>query len=237
MACQKTICEVYQGFAENRAQLIAWGTAYYLDEDELADEFNYQQVSMVLRLQAEGNTLFPTNNIEHAAAVYLTSSDSVVLSEDRYLLDSGANVHCVISEQGMRNLKQGKGNVIVGDSRKVQSGKVGDLPLVTETGSIVLLQDMKVFPNFHRDIVSLPILLAKGCKITYVNHSKIIIKGPKHLQMEFRQDSDNLYYMSAQKLEVQNIVAVNVEEKGELKEIPIDTNVAHVLLNHPGELL
>jgi hypothetical protein len=195
---------------------------------------------MVLRQQAEDNGIFPPDppyNIEHASAAYLTSSDSVVLSEDKYLLDSGANVHCAVSDKGMRNLHQGAGHVIVGDSRKIDCGTVGDLPLVTETGDIVILQDMKVFPNFHRNIVSLQILLAKGCMITNANSSKITIQGPRNLKLEFRRDTDNLYYMKAQKLEVENIVAVNVEEKGELKEIPMDINVAHVLLNHLGEPL
>ena len=30
---------------------------------------------------------------------------------------------------------------------------------------------------------------------------------------------------------------MNVAEKGDSKEIPMDINVAHVLLNHPRELL
>jgi hypothetical protein len=135
----------------------------------------------------------------------------------------------------MRNLHQGEGHVVVGDSRKVQCGTVGDLPLVTENGDIVVLQDTKVFPNFHRNIVSLQILLAKGCNITNANHSEIIIEGPRYLKLEFHRGSDNLYYMKAQRIGVQNVVAVNVEEKGEL--IPMDINVAHILLNHPGESL
>ena len=96
--------------------------------------------------------------------------------EDNLMLDSGANIHCSRTTVGMRNVKINSSKVVVANKSKVTAQYKGDLAIVTEEGNaVVVLQDVRVMKNFHRNIVSLSILLSKGCKIVYANYSKIVV--------------------------------------------------------------
>ena len=169
--------------------------------------------------------------------------------EDDLLLNSGANIHCSMTTDGMRNVKQSCSKVLVADKSKVTAQYRGDLSIIAEEGdAVVLLQEVRVMPNFHRNIVSLPILLSKGCTIVYVNYSKIVIATKGGVMLTFRRKADDLYYMRVKRKKsvggnglVLEVNKVNKNDKdvetGETgKDIgKVNSNLLHEFLNHVGE--
>ena len=117
----------------------------------------------------------------------MSGSQDTGAHEDDLMLDSGANIHYSRTTVGMRNIKINNSKVLVADKSKITAQYKGDLAIVTEKGNpMVLLQDVQVMANFHRNIASLPILLSKGCKVVYANYSKIIVatKGDVKLTLD-----------------------------------------------------
>ena len=107
---------------------------------------------------------------------------------------------------------------------------------------MIVLQDVQVMANFHRNIVSLPILLSKGCKVVYANCSKIIVTTKGDVKVTFRCQADNLYYMRVKrtKAEVGDGLVMETsedhkdnEKEGKSNKIgKVDINVLHEFLNH-----
>ena len=110
---------------------------------------------------------------------------------------------------------------------------------------MVVLQEVRVMTNFHRNIVSLPILLSRGCTIVYANYSKIVVATKGGVKLTFRQKADDLYYMRVKRAKTTNgdglVMEVNEKNKDddwkeESNEIgKININVLHEFLNHVGE--
>jgi hypothetical protein len=60
------------------------------------------------------------------------------------------------------------------------------MPIITEEGdAVVVLQEVRVMTNFHRNIRSLPILLSRGCTIMYANYSKIVVATKGGVKLTF----------------------------------------------------
>ncbi|KAL7572172.1 hypothetical protein ACA910_005524 [Epithemia clementina (nom. ined.)] len=170
-------------------------------------------------------------------------------SKDDYLLDSGANVHCTIKKTGMINVEFFSSQVTVGDSRQVKVTMIGDLPLTTEDNEEITLCETRVIEGFHRNIISLPILLKKGCQVNKASHCQIEIKCPNNTTLKFTRRIDNLYYLQASrtfstkevKQEQQgfNDISATFMEYPKIivvqHQMQIDINKAHVLLDHTGE--
>ena len=57
------------------------------------------------------------------------------------------------------------------------------------------LQDMRVIANLRKDVVSSVIVLMKGCRVVYANHSKIIMVTKSNMKLIFKLESDDLYYV------------------------------------------
>ncbi|KAL7570755.1 hypothetical protein ACA910_014387 [Epithemia clementina (nom. ined.)] len=186
-------------------------------------------------------------DIERKIIVSLLSEpilDKEEADEDDYLLDSGAKFHCTIKSNGMINIENSTGQVTVGDSRQVKVTMVGDLPLITDDDEIITLCETRVIEGFHHNIISLPILLKKGCNIKRASHRQIEIKCPNNTFLTFTRRADNLYYLRAfwsKTLETGNISDVSGAFLQEPKvviaqhQVTIDINKAHVLLDHTGE--
>ena len=52
--------------------------------------------------------------------------------EDNLMLDSGANIHCSMTTDGMRNVKQSCSKVLVANKSKVMAQYRGDLSIIAE---------------------------------------------------------------------------------------------------------
>ena len=148
--------------------------------------------------------------------------------------------------RGGRNIKVNSLKVVVTDKSKVTAQYKGNLAIVTEEGNaMIVLQDVRVMENFHRNIVSLSILLSKGCKIMYANYSKIIVVTKGDIMLTFRRQTDDLYYMKVtwMKAEVRDSLVMETSEdhkddnkEGKSNDIgKVDINVLHEFLNHVGE--
>jgi hypothetical protein len=139
--------------------------------------------------------------------------------EDELMLDSGANIHCSTTTAGMRNVKHNHSKVLVADKSKVTTQYRGDLSIVAEEGNaVVLLQEVRVMPNFHRNIVSLPLLLSKGCTIVYANYTKIVVATKGGVKLTFRRKADDLYYMRVKRTKATTEDGVVMEVSQDAKD-------------------
>jgi hypothetical protein len=94
---------------------------------------------------------------------------------------------------------------------------------MTEKGdAVVVLTEVRVMPNFHRNIVSLPILLSKGCTVVFANYSKIVVATKGDVKLTFLRKDDDLYYMRVKRAKLANgdslVMEVNKEDKDDDKD-------------------
>ena len=166
--------------------------------------------------------------------------------EDDFMLDSGANIHCSTTAAGMQNARLNHSKVLVADKSKVTAQQKGNLPIVMEEGNaIVLLSEVRVMPNFHRNIVSLPILLSKGCSVVYANYTKIVVATKGGTALTFRRKADDLYYMRVKRTKdaTKDGLVMEISENNKIDEKKdkgndigkVNINVLHEFLNHVGE--
>ncbi len=136
--------------------------------------------------------------------------------------------------------------VLVADKSKVTAQYKGDLSIVTEEGgAMVTMSDVRVMTNFHRNIVSLPVLLAKGCNVVYANYTKIIIATKGGVKLTFRRKADDLYYVRVKRTKETTkdgvVMEVNQDNKDDEKKDKgndigkVNINVLHEFLDHVGE--
>ena len=155
--------------------------------------------------------------------------------QDDFMLDSGANIHCGTSTDGMRNIRLNHSKVLVADKSRVTAQYKGDLPIMSEEGdAVVVLTEVRVMPNFHRNIVSLPILLSKGCTIEYANYSKIVVATKEDVKLTFLRKDDDLYYMRVKRAKLANGDSLAMEVDKEENDDNKDTMGWQVQNQNPG---
>ena len=124
------------------------------------------------------------------------------------------------------------------------------------------MSDTHLMEGFLHDLVSLPVLLKKGCEVSCCTKDLIRVELPGECNgsMEFRRAEDDLFYMEVTPVEPDQVNSNNVvsdnkqsdnddsdsedlndkdnaeeqETSDKFTEI-VNVNRAHELLNHPGE--
>ena len=77
---------------------------------------------------------------------------------------------------GMQNIKMDNPKLLEVDRSKVTAQYRGEPAIMTEEGNtMVLLQDVRVMANLHRNTVRSTIVLWKGCKVVHANCDKITL--------------------------------------------------------------
>ena len=89
------------------------------------------------------------------------------------MLDSSAKVHCTTQSGRMMNITTNQTQVIMRDNRQIEAKQKGDLHLITKDGGQICLQDTRIIDGFHRNIISFPILMERGCSIVRACYKSI----------------------------------------------------------------
>jgi hypothetical protein len=109
------------------------------------------------------------------------------------LLDSASTIHIATTRDGMTNLKSCNKAVDVANKSQSYAREVGTQKFCMadqDQNLIVAMEDMHVLKGFMHDLVSLPLLLCKGCVVDVCNQDFICIKNLPNARtgdcMEFR---------------------------------------------------
>ena len=117
-------------------------------------------------------------------------------NDELWLADTGASCHVTYNEDNLTNLVESNNDrVIVGDKRKCQVTKKGDLLLTCNDGKdCIKLKEMRVVNEIGKNIISIGLLLKNGGTMSGTEDA-IIIKF-KEAKLKFKRDErDGLYYM------------------------------------------
>ena len=139
-------------------------------------------------------------------------SPNHILEGKKFLADSGANGHVLISKKALINLRPYYGTITVANRDEVRPEAKGDLPLSTN-GIQIVIEGWKVIPSFHCNIISISLLLENGCTILEWTTEYIRMSLPSQHHIFFYRDSNGLYYLYGKRIKrVQNtLIAASIE--------------------------
>jgi hypothetical protein len=107
---------------------------------------------------------------------------------ERWLFDTGSNVHATNNEHLLTNLKPFIDVVSTANGHKVVSTKRGDLKLKSKCGNILILKNVLVIPEFTRNIISGSCFVKQGGHEVHMSKDGIHVKmGQNKLIMFFRK--------------------------------------------------
>ena len=182
--------------------------------------------------------------------------NEVAANVAKALLDSASTCHLKQDAAGIDNIKSCNKPIDSANKGRSFARKQGEWKFQADGGTTVSLSNTYIMENFLSNIVSLPCLLEKGCKVDYVDHDHIVVGLPDSKDtLTFNREDDGLYYMEMHPIEedtgkvMNNRVAavsddeeeakpkkVMIKEDSEGKEEEVNINQAHELLGHPGEM-
>ena len=182
--------------------------------------------------------------------------NEVAVNVVKALLDSALTCHLKQDAAGIDNIKSCNKPIDSVNKGCSFACKQGEWKFQADGGTTVSLSNMYIMENFLSNIMSLPCLLEKGCKVDHVDQDCIMVGLPDSKDMlTFNQEDDGLYYMEMHPIEedagkvMNNRVAavsndeeeakpkkVMIKEDSEGKEEEVNINQAHELLGHPGEM-
>jgi len=177
----------------------------------------------------------------------------IAASMAKALLDSASTCHLSRSRDGIHNIKACNKPVDSANKGRTFAKETGDWKFHADGGAVVSLSNTYVMEDFLSDIVSLPKLLKKGCEVSHVDRSKIIISLPRLDEtITFHREEDGLFYAELKLVEdreqvYNNNAAIISDDEGKeedqeqepktskpKKEEIVNINRAHEILGHPG---
>ena len=132
---------------------------------------------------------------------------------ERLLLDSASTIHTARNRRGMTNLVPCNKAVDAADKgrsyvREMGTRKFQPINKHGEPENVIIgMEETHILEGFMNDLVSLPLLLRKGCSVRECTADLISIQLPNtphfHKCMEFHRAEDGLFYMDILPLEVE----------------------------------
>jgi hypothetical protein len=129
------------------------------------------------------------NNKEFCASA--VAPRSIALQEN-WLADTGATAHITMSDVGMTNVRPVSVTVVVGDGSEIKCTKRGDIKL-TNGEKTMILKDVLYTPKFHKNIVSLGVLIRDGFDLS-VTGSTMTVKKGRGGHISFNRETNGVFY-------------------------------------------
>ena len=190
------------------------------------------------------------NNKEFCASA--VAPRSIALQEN-WLADTGATAHITMSDVGMTNVRPVSVTVVVGDGSEIKCTKRGDIKL-TNGEKTMTLKDVLYTPKFHKNIVSLGVLIRDGFDLS-VTGSTMTVKKGRGGHISFNRETNGvLYYFKGSRASYADVVSMVIAPlsqgadstknlstnthtvmSGEDKMKSQDINEAHDIYGHIGE--
>ena len=122
---------------------------------------------------------------------------------ETWILDSGASGHFTNNDHMMINKRRTSVPTNVANGPGQNTEVIGDLPLRSiENNMDFCLTSVHLQESFGRNLMSMPVLLERGCNVVKICSEEIIIDGPtpsncaiKPIRLIFRRGEDKLYYL------------------------------------------
>ena len=122
---------------------------------------------------------------------------------ETWILDSGASGHFTNNDYMMINKRRTSVPTNVANGPGQNTEVIGDLPLRSiENNMDFRLTSVHLQESFGRNLMSMPVLLERGCSVVKICSNEIIIDGPKSsngsikpIRLIFRRGDDKLYYL------------------------------------------
>jgi hypothetical protein len=143
-----------------------------------------------------------------------------------------------MSDHLMINEEEVHIQIIVGDGKEVMCTKHGDILLHNHgTNEMLLLKRVLYTPSFHKNIVSIGMLLHNSCYgIKMQGNAMILMKKGSTNVLCFKQTNNEVLYYFEGTRELMNELILNVELTREVatpnRMTQIDINDAHEKLGH-----
>ena len=129
------------------------------------------------------------NNKEFCASA--VAPRSIALQEN-WVADTGATAHITMSDVGMTNVRPVSVTVVVGDGSEIKCTKRGDIKL-TNGEQTMTLKDVLYTPKFHKNIVSLGVLIRDGFDLS-VTGSTMTVKKGRGGHISFNRETNGVLY-------------------------------------------
>jgi len=98
--------------------------------------------------------------------------------------------------KGIHNIESCNKPVDSANKGNTYATEMGNWKFLADGGTPIFLSGMYIMEDFMSDIISLPKLLEKGCKVTHVNQKRIVVSLPMGKEtLTFHQEEDGLFYM------------------------------------------
>ena len=142
------------------------------------------------------------NNNEFCASVVVAPC-SIALQEN-WLTDSGATAHITMIDIGMTNVCPVSVTVVVSDGSDIKCTKRGDIKLANGERTMTL-KDVLYMPKFHKNIVSLGVLIRESFNFSVTGSTMTIKKGHGHISFN-RETNGVLYYCKGSRVSYADVV-------------------------------
>ena len=151
----------------------------------------------------------------------------------KLLLDSASTIHIATSRAGMHDMKKCNKAVESANKETTYAEEMGTRKFRAckqRSGQppIVCMSETHLMEGFLNDIVSLPMLLKKGCTVQRCDQDIVMIALPKdkhgypHGYMEFVRGDDDLFYMEVEPVDeietVQDLAVVSDDDDSSKEE-------------------
>jgi len=188
-----------------------------VDDDHDDDVFTYAEVCEGARAETplpledlppeKSLTEFVNEALdEQVQALHADTQVQQVLDEDQgetWILDSGASGHFTNNDHMMINKRRTSVPTNVANGPGQNTEVIGDLPLRSiENNMDFRLTSVHLQESFGRNLMSMPVLIERGCSVVKICSKEIIIDGPKPsdgvtkpIRLIFRRGEDKLYYL------------------------------------------
>ena len=138
-------------------------------------------------------------------------------SHENWLANTGATAHIIMQDNRMVNLYQLNISVVVGDGTEVTCTKRGDITLRMGEKAFTLKQVLYT-PKFHKNIISIGVLIRDGCEILVSSSTMTTTKG--QTQVCFNQEPNGvLYYFKGYRNTYAIMVTMSVDYPTENQDI------------------
>ena len=119
---------------------------------------------------------------------------------EKWLFDTGSNVHATPNERLLTNLKPYVDVVSTANGHQVVSTKRGDLKLKSKCGNILVLKNVLVIPEFTRNIISGSCFVKQGGHEVLMNQEGIQVKMGKHKLIMFYSKINHLWFLYGERI-------------------------------------
>ena len=120
---------------------------------------------------------------------------------ERWLFDTGSNVHATNNEHLLTNLKPFIDVVSTANGHQVVSTKRGDLKLKSKCGNILILKNVLVIPEFTRNIISGSCFVKQGGHEVHMSKDGIHVKMGQNNLIMFYSEINHLWFLYGKRVQ------------------------------------